>query len=252
MPGDSARAAASTSSSHARSPARTRYRAARSSSSGSDVRTGCLAERERLGRVMSQEVGVVGHAFAGHLLEPVGSSLVLGGPRTTRDLAVGDVADQRVPERVFGLTFDRRQPCRAQELLAGQLMEALADVLATALAHRLECSRPEDLADDGSVLEQPLAVRRQRVEPCGDEPLDRCRAAAGPRRSRARGTAARTPPRTAGCRRPDRGAQPASPPAGRPPRGARRRAVRSRPATGATARPSSSCACRRPTPDGVS
>ena len=116
---------------------------------------------------------MVGHAFAGHLLDPVGRGLVLGSSCAARNLAVGDVTNQGVPERVLSLTFDRRRPCRPQKLLAGQLMEALADVLTTALADRLEGSGPEDLADDGSILEEPLAVRRQRVEPCGDQALYR-------------------------------------------------------------------------------
>ena len=55
---------------------------------------------------------------------------------------------------VLGLALDRRQPRRPHELLAGELVEAVADLVALALAHRLECACPEHLADDRRVLEQ--------------------------------------------------------------------------------------------------
>ncbi len=142
---------------------------------GVRICSGRFRELERLAHVVGKKISVVEEAVARHLLEPVRSRLVLGSSRSARDLPVGDVADERMPEQVFGLALDRRQPGGAEELLAGQLVKALADLVRAPSAHGLEGACPEDLADDGSVLEQRFTVGGQRVEPRGDDALDRVR-----------------------------------------------------------------------------
>ena len=69
----------------------------------------------------------------------------------------------------------RRRPDRAEELLLRELVEGLADLDAVAIAHRLEGTRPEDLPDHRCVLQEPLAIGRQRVEPGRDDPVDALR-----------------------------------------------------------------------------
>ena len=48
------------------------------------------------------------HAVRRHLLDPVRSCLVLARADRTRDLSVGDVANEQVPERVLRLVLHRR------------------------------------------------------------------------------------------------------------------------------------------------
>ena len=111
-------------------------------------------------------------SVTGHLLEPVRSRFVLRGSCSARDLPVRDVADERMPEHVLRLPPERRQPRRPEELLAGELVKAAADLVRAPSSHGLERAGPEDLADDGGVLEHRLPVGRQRVEPRGDDALD--------------------------------------------------------------------------------
>ncbi len=119
----------------------------------------CLAESDRLGRVMGEQLGVVDEPRSRHHLDPVGDGQMLHGTGRTGNLAVCHVADERVPERVFGLALDGREPRGPQELLPRELVKTVADALFVALAHRLECTCPEDLADDGRILEQRLPRR---------------------------------------------------------------------------------------------
>ena len=66
-----------------------------------------------------------------------------------------------MPEGVLGLALDGREPRGAHELLPREVVKALAHGLLVALVHRLEGTGPEDLADDGGILEQRLSVRWQ-------------------------------------------------------------------------------------------
>ena len=51
-------------------------------------------------------------------------------------------------------------------------MQPCADEIFVAIAHRGDCARPEDLAHDGSVVQQRFAVGRERVEASRDQCLD--------------------------------------------------------------------------------
>ena len=103
---------------------------------------------------------------------PVGHGPVLLGPRRSRDLAVGDIADEQVQEGVLALALDRRTPLAADELLARQRMQALLDGGPIAPVHLRDRPRPEDLAEDRGILQQRLLLRLEAVEPGGDDSLD--------------------------------------------------------------------------------
>ncbi len=107
-------------------------------------------------------------------LDPLGGAPVLLRPLRTRDLPVGDVADQHVPERVLRLAGDRRCARTLDELLALERVKSSSSACQR-VTPSTACDRaePEHLPDDGRVLEQPLLRFGERVEPRGDDPLHR-------------------------------------------------------------------------------
>ncbi len=127
---------------------------------------------ERAAEVVREQLRHVRDAVPGQPLDPGGGRPVLPDPRGPRDLAVGDVADQRVPERVLRLPLDRGAPRLPDELLPGELVHGLADDRLVHAGHRGEGARPEHLPHDRRVLEEGLAVRGQRVQAGGDDGLD--------------------------------------------------------------------------------
>ena len=74
-----------------------------------------------------------------------------------------------------GLAGDRGAPLAAHELLALQPQKAFLHLRARPFGQRLQGAEPEDLPDDGRVLDQRLLLGCQRVEAGGDDPLDRLR-----------------------------------------------------------------------------
>jgi len=111
-------------------------------------------KRQRLLVVVRQQLRNVTHALAGHRLDPVRRELVLARPRRARDLPVGNVPDQCVPEGVLDLAVHRRHSRPSDELLAGELVEAEVRDPIVDPAHRCDRARPEDLANDGGVVDQ--------------------------------------------------------------------------------------------------
>ena len=73
---------------------------------------------------------------------------------------------------VLVLARDRRAPRSLDELLALEPEEEIVGLRASRAVERRERAEPEDLADDGRVLEQPLLVLGERVEARGDDSLD--------------------------------------------------------------------------------
>ena len=97
------------------------------------------------------------------------------GPLRARDLAVGDVADEQVPERVLALAFHRAHPSRANELLTGKLVQGELKLALVAAADLGQSAHPEHLPEHGCVLEQALPLRRKRVQTGGDQSLQALR-----------------------------------------------------------------------------
>ena len=87
------------------------------------------AEVEGLPVVVRQELGVVGDALDGQALDPSGRHDMLVDPGEPGDLAVGDVADQGVRERVLRVALHGGDPGGPDELALGQVPEAGLDAL---------------------------------------------------------------------------------------------------------------------------
>ncbi len=103
-------------------------------------------------------------SLAGDALDPVRRGLVLTDARGPGDLCVRDVADEHVPEGVLHVVGDSGVARAADELLAAELVQALEHRFLRDMADRGERAGPEDLADDGGVVQQRLPVGRQNVE----------------------------------------------------------------------------------------
>ena len=83
---------------------------------------GGAGERERAQVVVSEHIGQVLDPLARLLLQPRRRRFVAGGPGGARDLAVGNVPDEQVPEAVLALSLHRARPDWADELLVRQLV----------------------------------------------------------------------------------------------------------------------------------
>ena len=79
-----------------------------------------------LAQVIDEDLGVVTRTPACHLLDPLGGGDMLVGARRARDLLVGDVADERVPERELVLALDRRDADRDARTRGGRARSARA------------------------------------------------------------------------------------------------------------------------------
>ena len=112
--------------------------------------TGGASQPQRLEVVVGKHLGLVLRASEG--LDPRRRALVPLRPGPARDLPVGDVADQQVPERVLLVAGDRRAALTQHELLT---REGVQPLLAFAPLQPSDCARraePEDLPEDGRVL----------------------------------------------------------------------------------------------------
>ena len=78
---------------------------------------------QRLRVVVSEELRVIREAPFGRELDPLGRLDVLPAARRARDLLVGDIADEDVPEGEFLLVAHGRDPRRTHELAPDELAE---------------------------------------------------------------------------------------------------------------------------------
>ena len=135
------------------------------------IEPGRLRELERLQVVVGEHLGLL--LGASERLDPRRRSLMLVRSRRTRDLAVGDIADEHVAERVLALARDRGACETLDELLALERVQQLLGLPACDAVDGFDRAEPEHLADDGRVLEQPLLLLGEGVEPGGDDSLHR-------------------------------------------------------------------------------
>ena len=126
---------------------------------------------ERILIVVGEELRLVGDPLADRRLDPGGHREVLGCPLRPRDLSVGYVAHEGMPERVLGLVLDRARADRAHQLLPREVVERLAGQALPDASHGGDRARPEDLPDHRGVLQEALAIDRQGVQPRADEGL---------------------------------------------------------------------------------
>src|SRR5207253_5545787 len=122
--------------------------------------TGGPRQLKRLKVVMGEYLGQILHPIARLTLDPSGRRTMAAGPLRARDLAVGDVADEQVPERVLALAFHRAHTSRANELLTGKLVQGELKLALVAAADLGQSAHPEHLPEHGCVLEQALPLRR--------------------------------------------------------------------------------------------
>ena len=109
----------------------------------------------------------------GERLHPFGHAPVRVRPASARNLSVRDVPHEHMAKDVGGLAGNRGAPFSAHELLPLERVQPTLDLGAIEIERSRDRADPEDLADDGSGLDQCLLVGRERVEPRGDDPLDR-------------------------------------------------------------------------------
>src|SRR5439155_1629356 len=104
---------------------------------------------KRLKVLMGEYLGQILHPIARLTLDPSGRRTMAAGPLRARDLAVGDVADEQVPERVLALAFHRAHPSRANELLTGKLVQGELKLALVAAADLGQSAHPEHLPQPG-------------------------------------------------------------------------------------------------------
>src|SRR4029453_10509168 len=85
--------------------------------------TGRLGKLECLQVVVGEYLRQVLDPLACLALDPGSRGAVPARPLRSGDLAVGDIADEQMPERVLALSLHRAHPCRSDELLTGQLVQ---------------------------------------------------------------------------------------------------------------------------------
>ena len=90
-----------------------------------------------------------------------------------REAAVGDVANQDVPEAIRELARQGRDGLVGQELTLDEALERGGDV--ERRVELLERTAPEDATDERAVPEHRAAVGRQAVDACRDQRLHRVR-----------------------------------------------------------------------------
>jgi hypothetical protein len=123
------------------------------------------------GVVGGEDLGVIGGPLPRHGLDPGRRALVALHTLGARNLRITHFADQRVGEGVFGLACHGRSPGGADEFFACQLMQHCPDFGFVMAAHIRDGAGPEDLAQHRGVLQQPLALGGEGIEPGRDQPL---------------------------------------------------------------------------------
>src|SRR5919109_757063 len=91
------------------------------------------------------------------------------------NLRVGDVANEDVPKGVLTLAVHRRRPRRSYELLSCELVQCDLKLVLASAADLRKSAGPEDVADDGGILQQALPLVSERVQPRGDQRMDAVR-----------------------------------------------------------------------------
>ena len=133
-----------------------------------DSLTGGAAQFERILVVVRAHLSVI--LAATERADPVSCEPVFLGALAARDLSVRDVPDETVQERVFRLVRDQRTTRALDEVLPFERVQAhLGGAAVRASAD--DGAEPEHLAEHRRFLQQAFLVRRQCVDPCGDDAL---------------------------------------------------------------------------------
>src|SRR2546423_2676167 len=111
--------------------------------------------------MVNEDLGVIAGPLPCDLLDPLGCAMMLFRARCTWNLLIGHIADEDMPERQLVLAFDRRRPRRANEFFSHELTHAHLDEALLDPSDGSNRPAPEDLPDDGSVLQKGLALGRK-------------------------------------------------------------------------------------------
>ena len=113
--------------------------------------------------VMGQHLGAILRPLVPERLDPLGRAEVEVGAAGPRNLPVGDVADEHMPDGVLRLARHRRAAVAAHELLALERVQLLLASQAEMPGDRSDRAQPEHLPDNRGSLEQRLlAPTRER------------------------------------------------------------------------------------------
>ena len=115
---------------------------------------------DRTPQVVGEHLGAVLGPIAGQRRDPVGRATVLSRTVGTWNLAVGGVADECVDERVLPRTLHGRLPLAPHEFLAFEGEQPRLERPRLLVAHCRQTIGPEDLAEHGCRVEEPLLVVR--------------------------------------------------------------------------------------------
>src|SRR5215211_8867399 len=108
---------------------------------------------------------------AGSIVEPVGEAQVVLGPRSLRETAVRDLADQHVLEAVGLLAGDRRAGLGDHEVARKPLVDDAVDVL-DLRRQPGDRAAPKRPPDHGCALEHGPTLRSEAVDPGSDQRLN--------------------------------------------------------------------------------
>ena len=106
-------------------------------------------------------------------LDPLSGEPMLLGSSRTRDLAVGHVSHEQVPEGVFALSRDRGPALATHELLPLEPVQGLLGSRPFYACDLRSGPQPEHLAENRSVLKERLLLVGQRIEPGRHDSLHR-------------------------------------------------------------------------------
>ena len=123
---------------------------------------GCARQLERSDVVVREHLGVL--LGTAERLEPPRGGTMLVAPSHTGYLAVGDVADQDVTERVLVGACHRAPPRSLHEVLPLERMQHLLGFALVGAAQPNQRRAPEHLPKHGRVLQQALLLRREPVQ----------------------------------------------------------------------------------------
>ena len=121
---------------------------------------------------MRQHLSPVVGTSRGQRLDPASHGHMLRGARGARNLPVGDLAHDRMQERVLGLARQRGATLAANELFT---LERVQQALHVGMLPRLDGrhgARPEHLPDHRGVVKKRLLFAGQSVDARGHEPVD--------------------------------------------------------------------------------
>ena len=134
--------------------------------------TGRTRELQGVAPMIGEDVGEIVRALAQLRLQPRGCRRVAFRPRAARQLPVGNVAPQHVPERILLLASHAALHVLSDKALLGQVGQGDIHSGAVLPIHGHQRTVPEDLADHGGIAHERLPINREGVQAGGQQTMD--------------------------------------------------------------------------------